>query len=146
MSEQDKLSPRQVYHRVWELVRDMFWFRDRLGDWSTWEHKFDDELVTEADALRCATVMVESLNEAYTKVLAPQPDEDEVEKPTPCCTAGYMAGRIGYIDIHTFSGDRVAVDIREAMESIQDAVAFVVDLRNNSGGSIARANLSLIHI
>lgn len=143
MSEQDKLSPRQVYHRVWELVQANFWFRERLGNWSEWEHKFDGELVTDADALRCATVMVESLNEAYTQVLASQPDEDEVETPKPCCTADYMAGRIGYIDVHTFSGDRVAVDIREAMESIQDAVAFVVDLRNNSGGSIARANKAL---
>lgn len=143
MSEQQKLTPQQVYHRVWELVQEMFWFRDRLGDWSSWEHKFDDELVTDADVMRCAAVMLESLNEAYTELLAPAPDDDESEASKPCCTASYMAGRIGYIDIRTFSGNRVAVDIQEAMESIKDADAFVVDLRGNSGGSIARANKAL---
>ena len=142
MTDQTKVSPREVYHRVWELVQEVFWFQDRLGNWSEWEHKFDDEIETDADALRCATVMLESLNEAYTNLRAPKPEDDD-ETTKPCCTAGYMAGKIGYIDITTFSGNRVAVDISDAMDSIPDAVAYVIDLRNNSGGSIARANKAL---
>ena len=143
MSTEDKQSPRQVYHRVWELVQEVFWFRDRLGDWKDWEHKFDDELVTDADALRCGTLMVESLNETYTELLAPKPDDDASETPAACCTAQMLPGRIGYIKIRTFSGSGVAVQIREAMESIQEAVAFVVDVRNNSGGFIGQANKAL---
>lgn len=60
------VSPRELYHRTWETVRVNYYDQSKLQDWAQWEHKYDDQIKTEEDALRFAREMVASLNDPYT--------------------------------------------------------------------------------
>lgn len=60
------VTPRELYHRTWETVRVNYYDQDKLRDWAQWEHKYDDQIHTEEDALRFAREMVSSLNDPYT--------------------------------------------------------------------------------
>ncbi len=142
MALEEKLSPRELYHRVWARVYELFWFRERLANWSNWEHRFDDNLHTDADAVHFATIMLESLQERYTKLLMPEP-EAEASDESLCCQAWLLPSNIGYIKINHFDSTQAAKQIFAAIEPIQDALAFIVDCRNNQGGFIGQANKAL---
>ncbi len=60
------VTPRELYHRTWETVRVNYYDQDKLRDWAQWEHKYDDQIHTEEDALRFAREMVSSLNDPHT--------------------------------------------------------------------------------
>src|SRR5215470_1585092 len=59
------VSPQQLYHRVWQLTKDNAYYRDRLGDWDKWEHKYDREIHSDADAIRFAGEMIKELHDPY---------------------------------------------------------------------------------
>ena len=60
------VTPRELYHRTWEAVRVNYYDPSKLQDWAQWEHKYDDKIKTEEDALLYAREMVASLNDPYT--------------------------------------------------------------------------------
>ncbi|HNB21671.1 MAG TPA: S41 family peptidase [Candidatus Melainabacteria bacterium] len=60
------VTPKELYHRTWQAVRVNYYDQDKLRDWAQWEHKYDEQIHTEEDALRFAREMVESLNDPYT--------------------------------------------------------------------------------
>ncbi|MBX9689983.1 MAG: PDZ domain-containing protein [Candidatus Obscuribacterales bacterium] len=73
-----KLHPRDVYHKAWELVRDTYYeptFNNQ--NWAAWEHKYDADIRTVADAHKDIKVMLESLKDPYTRFLDPQSFKDE---------------------------------------------------------------------
>lgn len=73
-----KLHPKEIYHRAWELVRDTYYEPSFNGqNWSSWEHKFDNDIKTVADAHHEIKVMLESLKDPYTRFLDPQSFKDE---------------------------------------------------------------------
>lgn len=73
-----KLHPRDVYHKAWELVRDTYYEPTFHGqNWSSWEHKYDGDIKTVADAHKSIKVMLESLKDPYTRFLDPQSFRDE---------------------------------------------------------------------
>lgn len=60
------VTPRELYHRTWQTVRVNYYDPSKLQNWDEWEHKFDDKIKTEEDALRYAREMVASLNDPFT--------------------------------------------------------------------------------
>lgn len=64
-------TPLEIYHNTWRAVRDNIHDQDKLKDWDQWEHKFDDQIHTDADAVFYARQMVASLNDPYSRVLDP---------------------------------------------------------------------------
>lgn len=71
-------QPQEIYHRAWQLVRDNYYdssFNHR--DWAELEHKYDSQLHTTQDAFRCIKVMLETLNDPYTRFLDPKAFQDE---------------------------------------------------------------------
>lgn len=73
-----KLHPRDVYHKAWELVRDTYYEPTFHGqNWSSWEHRYDNDIKTVADAHKSIKVMLESLKDPYTRFLDPQSFRDE---------------------------------------------------------------------
>ncbi len=64
-----KVTPVELYHNTWKVARDNLYDQSKLKDWEQWEHKYDDQIKTEADALRYAQEMIASLNESYTGLL-----------------------------------------------------------------------------
>jgi carboxyl-terminal processing protease len=73
-----KSGGREMYHQSWQLVRDNYYdpsFSNQ--DWSQWEHKFDSEIHSPADAQRCIKTMLESLHDPYTRFLDQRAFKDE---------------------------------------------------------------------
>lgn len=72
------MHPRDVYHKAWELVRDTYYepsFNNQ--NWANWEHKYDVDIHSVADAHKDIKLMLESLKDPYTRFLDPQSFKDE---------------------------------------------------------------------
>ncbi len=61
----------EIYHNTWRAVKDNIHDEDKLKDWDQWEHKFDNLIKTDADAVFYAREMVGSLGDPYSRVLDP---------------------------------------------------------------------------
>lgn len=73
-----KPQPRDIYHKAWELVRDTYYDANFNGqNWARWEHAYDNEIKTVADAHKDIKVMLDSLKDPYTRFLDPQSFKDE---------------------------------------------------------------------
>jgi len=73
-----KSGPREIYHQAWQLVRDNYYDSNFSGqNWSDWEHRYDTDIHTCADAQRCIKSMLESLKDPYTRYLDPRAFQDE---------------------------------------------------------------------
>jgi carboxyl-terminal processing protease len=73
-----KSGPKDVYHQAWSLVRDNYYeptFNNQ--NWGNWEHKFDNDIHTTADAHKAVKTMLESLKDPYTRFLDPRAFQDE---------------------------------------------------------------------
>lgn len=71
-------QPQEIYHRAWQLVRDNFYdptFNNH--DWNDYEHKYDSQIKTNEDAFKSIKVMLEALNDPYTRFLDPRAFQDE---------------------------------------------------------------------
>src|SRR6516225_11333805 len=66
-------QPAELYHRAWELVKDNYYDANYNGsNWADLEHKYDNQLKTTNDAYKCIKLMLESLNDPYTRFLDPR--------------------------------------------------------------------------
>jgi hypothetical protein len=137
------MSPEGMYHYVWQKVCDDFLWRDQLYNWQSWEHKYDGKLFTVAEAKEAIDKMLASLSDGYTfmyrppPLAKPQPGLSQGEVEGPVVSFKMLAGTtIGYIQIETFMPHNVAAQTEAALTDLskQGATAFILDLRNNSGG------------
>lgn len=62
-------SPHELYHRVWKTTQDNLFDQSAMKDWLAFEHKYDDKIKNEADAVKYANEMLESLDDPFTKFL-----------------------------------------------------------------------------
>jgi carboxyl-terminal processing protease len=73
-----KSGPKDIYHQAWSLVRDNYYdasFNNQ--NWTAWEHKFDNDIHTVADAHKAVKEMLGSLKDPYTRFLDPRAFQDE---------------------------------------------------------------------
>lgn len=71
-------QPVEIYHRAWQLVRDNYYDNNFNGrNWMDLEHKFDNNIRSTPDAFKYIKVMLESLNDPYTRFLDPKAFQDE---------------------------------------------------------------------
>ena len=71
-------QPLETYHRAWQLVKDNYFDSNFNGrNWNEFEHKFDGQIKNNQDAYKCIKVMLESLNDPYTRFLDPRAFQDE---------------------------------------------------------------------
>jgi carboxyl-terminal processing protease len=69
---------QDVYQRAWQLVRDNYYDPSFSGQsWTTWEHKYDGQLHSHAEAFKAVKAMLDSLNDPYTRFLDPRAFQDE---------------------------------------------------------------------
>jgi carboxyl-terminal processing protease len=64
----NKPSPTGIalYHQIWETAAHEYHDVHNLTNWSQWEHKFDTQIFSEADAVVYANQMLASLKDQYT--------------------------------------------------------------------------------
>ncbi|HEY9718476.1 MAG TPA: S41 family peptidase [Trichormus sp.] len=77
-AQSHRSQPQEIYHRAWQLVRDNYYdstFNHK--DWNELEHKYDNQIKTNNDAFKYIKVMLEALNDPYTRFLDPKAFQDE---------------------------------------------------------------------
>lgn len=78
LHSQRSLSPDELYHRVWILIKDEYYEQTFGGQqWTRWEHRYDDKLKTSDDAHKAIETMLASLNDRYTRFLDQDAFDDE---------------------------------------------------------------------
>ena len=71
-------QPAELYHRAWELVKDNYFDANYNGhNWPELEHKYDNQMRNTTDAYKCIKLMLETLNDPYTRFLDPRAFQDE---------------------------------------------------------------------
>ncbi len=72
------VTPRETYHRAWQLVRDNFYNPKYNGvNWTALEHKYDAKIKTTKDAHECIKLMLSNLHDPYTRFLDPIDFQEE---------------------------------------------------------------------
>ncbi len=71
-------TPQSLYDEVWRLVFSKYVDQTNNGQqWTRWRHKYDNKLLTDADAYVAIDTMLASLNDPYTRFLPPEEFEEE---------------------------------------------------------------------
>ncbi len=137
---------RELYHAIWQMVKVAFFDTNRLADWGSCEHKFDELIVDDETALRYADEMLASLGDTYTeRVVAPQTfvsqvSADENAEPKAADVDAFLAPNgIAYLRISTFDKEGIVEDVAQAVDKIKDCKGVILDLRGNSGGRMFEA-------
>jgi len=142
---------RALYRAIWETVGATFFDTSRLGQWSSWEHRFDEQIDGEDSALRYADEMLASLNDTYTeRVLAPTAvsssasaseasAKSDADEPPPDVMAVLTKDNLGYLRISTFDRQDIGQLVAVALNKIAGCDGVVLDLRQNSGGRMDQA-------
>jgi len=58
-----------LYHEIWETAGREYHDVTDLTNWAQWEHKFDSQINSDADAVTFANQMLSSLKDQYTYAL-----------------------------------------------------------------------------
>lgn len=73
-------TPVELYHRTWDMTQRMIYDPATLNDWKKWEHRFDNEIVTNDDAVKKANEMIASINDRYTMLLGAEQAKAELQQ------------------------------------------------------------------
>ncbi|MCA9801620.1 MAG: hypothetical protein KC777_06515 [Cyanobacteria bacterium HKST-UBA02] len=130
-----------LYDEVWRLVDNYFLFRDRLDSWDSWRHRFDGALRTTDQAETAINDMLDSLSDEYTYYRNQKATEKrkELGKSRHVVEGRRLATGIGYLRISTFNSDNTLEETRSALLELRAAHGYIIDLRDNWGGSIDTA-------
>ncbi len=140
MNEDCNSRGRELYHEIWRTLATRFYDPSRLAEWARWEHRYDEHISDDRSAIEFAQIMVASLNDRYTKLLPAAVHRSTGETDsTNHVTAKRLKCNIGYIAISTFDVGNITDLAEEALKTIADCEGFILDLADNSGGSLGRA-------
>lgn len=71
-------AQQEIYQRAWQLTRDNYYEPSFNGqNWASWEHRYDGQIKTTAEAYKAVKVMLDSLSDPYTRFLDPRAFQDE---------------------------------------------------------------------
>jgi C-terminal processing protease CtpA/Prc len=140
MNEDCNSRGRELYHEIWRTLANRFYDSTRLTDWARWEHLFDEQITDDRSAIEYAQIMVSSLGDRYTTLLDHvTPENGDAIEAKEHVKATRLKCNIGYIAINTFDVRNIVDLTEEGLRSISDCDAYIVDLSDNSGGSLGRA-------
>ena len=146
----DSLSSIALYHAIWLRVKNSFIDVNRLTDWHSWQHRFDQLIDSDESALRFADVMLASLGDPYTERVVSQAPavatvdgaahetaaESVASENVPPMLAVLRPDGIAYLRISTFDRGDIADLLQASLSKIANCKAIVLDLRHNGGGRI----------
>lgn len=112
-------DPVSLYDNVWTLIENKYVDRHvNAQNWQKWRHKYDSTIKTDEDAYVAIRTMLASLNDPYTRFLAP--DEFKEERNSIKGTLKGIGVQIGIKD------DRLTV-----IAPIEDTPAYKAGLQAN---------------
>src|SRR5437868_1830868 len=59
-----------LYHYVWQATGDRAFDQNGLGDWKSFEHKYDYQIQNDEDAVKDANEMLGTLHDPFTRLLS----------------------------------------------------------------------------
>lgn len=129
------------YHKVWRLVRDNYYSKDKLTDWERWEHPFDAGLTNQNITRLAIQFMLNALGDDFTYLKLPEETRmaDALYDATGCVTSKMLQDHIAYIKIDSFKCKSVVSEVESALTRLSRADSVVLDLRNNPGGFVPLA-------
>ena len=141
--------PALVYDEAWKFARDLY--RDRsfaAQDWNRWRAA-GGSARTPAEAWRGIALMLESLDDPYTRLrdaeeteaawLGPRGENvvlDRIGRALPHSRTVVVEDRggLGYIRLSNLSDPAVVEQVRAALLALREKEGIVLDLRGNPGG------------
>ncbi len=138
--ERSSTNPVEQYTDSWTKVNENFLFSDRLADWD--KHKKPPARMRNlSEAEKAIDGMLKTLDDKYTRYYtrAEYTKRKQRAARTNVVSWKMLPDNIGYIKINTFSSDNVASEVEDALNSMQGAEAYIVDLRGNGGGYVSQA-------
>jgi C-terminal processing protease CtpA/Prc len=142
------LSGRALYHAIWAAVQGNFFDADRLKDWGSFEHRFDQSIIDDETALRFAAEALSSLNDRYTCLLpidapvlsnTPAPDAAPQDGASEAVTCLLSASNLGYVRILNFDSPNFVEELEEKLKVVAHCDGYILDLRANRGGLVDQA-------
>lgn len=139
-------SPRQLYHHVWLAVPYFFHDIDKLKDWQEWEHKFDADIATDADAIRFANEMIASLGDPYSRLISRE-ERESLERDidttggstSPLTPLRYERYEdIGHIQFDNFLQTDLVDQMALALKELEGAIGYIVNVKDSIGGFMDR--------
>lgn len=129
------------YDEVWSLISGNFLYRERLGDWAKWRHKFDGKMKSAEDLDRAINEMLDSLRDEYTfyrneRATGERKQEQEEKHIVESKIVQVGKNTVGYLHIRTFNSKHCVDETRTALLRFATVNALVLDLRDNWGGRI----------
>ncbi len=130
-----------MYQQTWQTLEQKYFFRQNMGDWSRWQHKYDGKLTSLSETEAAIKEMVGSLKDPYSFFLDGKDTSDKAadSKKTGVVTSEMIADEIGYIEVDNFNSRNTAKEIFAALQQLHSAKALIIDLRDNRGGYIDEA-------
>jgi hypothetical protein len=143
------LTPKQFYAKMWQMVSQKFLYDDELSraTWKDFEHAFDDELETIEDAgLAMRYAMRQYDRFGFLEDYKGLQRIDEAWRRQKLSYSRMESGNVAYVRLATFEDKRAVTEMRQALERVSRAEAYILDLRGNLGGFVvvAAAILSLL--
>lgn len=130
-----------MYQQTWQTLDRKYFFRENMGDWSRWQHKYDGKLTSLSETEAAIKEMVGSLKDQYSFFLDGKDTSVKAadSKKTGIVTSEMLADEIGYIQVDTFNSRNTAKEIFTALQQLHSAKAIILDLQDNRGGYIDEA-------
>ncbi len=73
-------TPEGLYHRTWQKTAEHIFDPTAMGNWASWEHKFDGQIHSDEDAIKHGNEALKSLHDRYTYLMSPKDVAAEKER------------------------------------------------------------------
>ena len=135
----DEQSYEKEFDQVWQLVQNDFLYQDRLKDWPKWKKKYHNKLSNIASEKSAIKEMLKSLNDEYTSLRDDQGCSNNQTDNLHKIYFHKLNGQVGYLKINDFSDPTITKQFIKAFKNLKSATGYIIDLRNNPGGSVDTA-------
>jgi C-terminal processing protease CtpA/Prc len=131
----------KIYRDVWRLVKDNYHNRQSLHDWASWEHKYDGRLHSREQLVQALESMLDSLDDGYSYILSDVnlKERKSLRNARRVVQSQLIEPDIGYLRLQNFYSAHCEEEFKAALKRLSSADGLVLDLRNNHGGYIEKA-------
>jgi carboxyl-terminal processing protease len=135
------VSMAAVYQKAWVLVGDNYFPPLDHTRWQQWQHAFDGQIHNRHQLCQAIGSMMSSLNDDYSYLMTQNEESEHLRLVLDrhSIRTSMLSGRTGYIRLSSFEANSTVKQFRLAMKKLSRAEAYVLDLRNNHGGYISKA-------
>lgn len=145
LSMPDECKRSQVYEDIIKTAERRIYDPDWLGDLPKLYDKYNCRVKNADDAIAYADKALKLPKDPYADVY-PKPEAERMardwEGKREAVRTKALPNNVSYISLSTFDQRDAAQELKTAIEAAPNAAAYIIDLRNNTGGSVDQALMS----